>query len=231
MVSGHKPLYYNRIHYGGVNLKQVGIYQIRCDSTNKVYIGGSTDIAQRFRRHRHELNHNTHWIKEMQKDWNICGEDAFEFTIIKSCKEEELIRFEQDQLDGSKYSVYNVRKYVDSNKGVKLSDEARSKISIRMKGLLAGSKNPMHKSNYEYSDETRHKMSESHKGEKNHKFGKPNLCCQGENNVTAKLTKDDVLEIRELLHNGYSCTYLATKYSVSISNISSIKSRKIWKHI
>ncbi len=55
---------------------------------------------------------------------------------------------------------------------------------------------------------------------------------KGENNVKAKLTREQVLEIREIHLSGkLNGIGLAKKYSVNASTISSIILKKLWKHI
>lgn len=50
----------------------------------------------------------------------------------------------------------------------------------------------------------------------------------GETNGAAKLTEEQVIQIRQSTR---TLTELANKYSVSISALSMIKSRKRWKHL
>jgi group I intron endonuclease len=66
------------------------------------------------------------------------------------------------------------------------------------------------------SDETRHKISESHKGSKQ-------WC--------AKLTEDDVRQIKIDLAKGESHPSIAKRYGVDRSIISGINIGKIWRHV
>jgi|SRR6185503_9585571 len=54
---------------------------------------------------------------------------------------------------------------------------------------------------------------------------------KGENHPKAKLTKNDVLDIRKDYENGISMASMARKYSVSTVAIDYICKRKNWKHI
>jgi hypothetical protein len=54
---------------------------------------------------------------------------------------------------------------------------------------------------------------------------------KGQTNPFAKLTEDDVREIRVLLGFGMKGAELATRFSVSEGCVSNIKSRRNWKHI
>jgi hypothetical protein len=55
---------------------------------------------------------------------------------------------------------------------------------------------------------------------------------RGEANSHAKLTADNVLEIRRVMRSGnVTQSEMAKKYNVSISHIGSIKHRRTWKHL
>lgn len=54
---------------------------------------------------------------------------------------------------------------------------------------------------------------------------------RGETHPDAKLTEAQVLEIRERAANGEKQRNLASEYSISESNISSIVTRRVWKHL
>jgi hypothetical protein len=54
---------------------------------------------------------------------------------------------------------------------------------------------------------------------------------RGEEVSGSKLNKDDVIEIRRSFGYGYSMTYLANAYKVSISTISDALKRNTWKHL
>lgn len=57
---------------------------------NKVYIGQSKDIHNRWIRHKSELNNNKHINNHLQNAWNKYGEDCFLFIILEECLESEL---------------------------------------------------------------------------------------------------------------------------------------------
>lgn len=79
------------------------------------------------------------------------------------------------------------------------------------------------------------------KGEKNHRYGKKaseetkikmsESALKGEKNNSSKLTKSDVLKIRELSKEGMYLKDISQKFGVSKSNIFSVVNRKTWKHI
>jgi hypothetical protein len=59
---------------------------------------------------------------------------------------------------------------------------------------------------------------------------KPPLIC-GEANHMAKLTKQDVIEIRQLYDHGLSSPKIAKLFFVTKSTILAIVNRKIWRHV
>jgi group I intron endonuclease len=60
-----------------------GIYKIINNINNKVYIGESLDIYERWDKHKEDLNNNTHHSFKLQQDYNIYGKEHFNFEIIE----------------------------------------------------------------------------------------------------------------------------------------------------
>lgn len=54
---------------------------------------------------------------------------------------------------------------------------------------------------------------------------------KGSKNIKSKLKEEDVIQIKKLIHNGYTNIEIAKKYNVSPSTISDIKRNKIWSQI
>lgn len=61
----------------------MGVYQIKNNANNKVFIGSNLNIQAIFNRTKMELNYGTFRIKEIQKDWNEYGEDKFDFDVLE----------------------------------------------------------------------------------------------------------------------------------------------------
>lgn len=59
----------------------------------------------------------------------------------------------------------------------------------------------------------------------------PRPSTQGEKHVRAKITTQDVLEIRELRSNGYTYKDLAKKFNLGKTTISHITKKRNWKHV
>lgn len=78
---------------GGIAI--TGIYMIKNEINQKVYIGQSKNIAYRWIRHRYDLNNNCHVNSHLQNSWNKYGSKKFTFKIIEECNIEDLNNREQ----------------------------------------------------------------------------------------------------------------------------------------
>jgi hypothetical protein len=71
-----------------------GVYMILCLVNNKRYYGESNNVSARLSRHKSRLRSNSHEVLELQRDYNIYGEETFEFSPLwmekNSTKEERL---------------------------------------------------------------------------------------------------------------------------------------------
>lgn len=83
-----------------------GIYMIKNQYNDKVYIGQSKDIKHRWSTHRTELNANRHVNRHLQGAWNKYGANMFTFEILEECA--------QDQLDiKEKYYINLYNSYIN----------------------------------------------------------------------------------------------------------------------
>lgn len=73
----------------------IGIYMILNTVNNKVYIGQSRHLKERFSRHRRDLEAKTHHNEELQRDYNKYGAESFDFIVLQECEENELYELEQ----------------------------------------------------------------------------------------------------------------------------------------
>lgn len=59
------------------------IYGIRCRKSGRIYIGRTASpLNERFKKHVYRLNHNIHYSKEMQEDYNKYGRNNFDIYQI-----------------------------------------------------------------------------------------------------------------------------------------------------
>jgi len=77
-----------------------GIYQIRNMVDDRVYVGSSWNIPDRWKAHRLLLTRGNHHSRRLQKAWDKHGADVFVFEILEFCyKRHKLVKIEQDWLD------------------------------------------------------------------------------------------------------------------------------------
>lgn len=110
-----------------------GIYQIINTANGHSYIGSAVNIAQRWSHHRHNMRRGIHTNTHLQHAWNKYGEERFKFSVIGTCRPDDLIRMEQHLLDGCR-PEYNICLVAGSHLGLKYSSETRAKMSEARKG-------------------------------------------------------------------------------------------------
>ena len=104
-----------------------GIYKILNTQNNKIYIGSSKNILQRWRNHIRELESNSHKNMFLQEDWNKYGSNQFVFEILEECSEEERYIVEQNFLD-------DLFPYYRSGNGYNISEKStqRNETNVRL---------------------------------------------------------------------------------------------------
>lgn len=109
-----------------------GIYKIVNTINNKVYIGQSKHIKERWSEHKKGLRKNRHKNEYLQRAWNKYGESSFIHEIIEICDE--------FQLDEREIYYINFYDSMNSDKGYNLhsgglrhldcSESTRAKLRI-----------------------------------------------------------------------------------------------------
>lgn len=117
-----------------------GIYSIKNLVTNQLYIGSAININNRFKIHKKELRKNIHTNNKLQNSWNKYGEESFIFTpeeIVENKK--DLIKTEQEWLDvlWTSFNLYNICPTAGSCLGRRFSEESKEKMSKSHKGKPA----------------------------------------------------------------------------------------------
>jgi len=183
-------------------MKKSGIYCIENLKNGKKYIGQSVDLEKRKYEHFSSLKGNYHSNTHLQNSYNKYGKKNFKFRILLYCEPFELTRYEQFFVDYyTPELLYNVRlECVDSNLGMKHTEEARKRMSEAKHGknhpnygkrgkdapmygkhhseetkekisnALSGENSPMYRKYL--SKETKRKMSIAQRGENNPMYGK-----------------------------------------------------------
>jgi group I intron endonuclease len=62
--------------------RPMGVYQVRNTVNGKSFVGTSVDLPSILNRHRAALRFGGHTNRELQKDWNELGPEAFEFEVL-----------------------------------------------------------------------------------------------------------------------------------------------------
>lgn len=90
-------------------VNMIGIYSITCLANNKIYIGSSINIINRFKAHKTALNKNKHNNIYLQRSFNKYGLENFKFEILEECNKENILEKENYYMN-----LYNT---LLSNKG------------------------------------------------------------------------------------------------------------------
>lgn len=97
----------------------IGVYEIHNLVSGKKYIGQSINVEQRLSQHKYNLRNTIHTNERLQTDWQIYGENNFEFSILEYCDKENLnyleIYYIQKFNTFEKQNGYNLTKGGDYN--------------------------------------------------------------------------------------------------------------------
>jgi len=97
----------------------IGIYKIQSKTnSDRIYIGSSKDISDRWRLHISDLRKNRHHSIKLQRHYNKYGEEDLRFEILNECNLDNLIKKEQCYLNVFQ-PYFNICKIAKSRLGVK----------------------------------------------------------------------------------------------------------------
>lgn len=142
------------------------IYKIINIQNAKFYIGSSTVLTARWRKHTRDLRANKHHCPHLQSAWNKYGEDSFVFRVVEVVElQEQLAAAEQRWLNehhGQKH-CYNFAKYVDnSNRGVVRAESHKQALSAALTEFYKN--NPHHALGRQHSEESKQLMRSNRSG-------------------------------------------------------------------
>lgn len=209
-----------------------GVYMIKNNVNNKIYIGSSKNINKRWLAHKFILNNKKHCNKHLNSAWNKYGEDNFIFSVIEYEELDKLIEREQHYIDyydtTNKNIGYNIAPKAGTNLGWQPSKETRRKMSDSAKR-----KPPI-------SEETRKKLSIARRGNKNacrivsdeerKKISESHIRInRGEKNGMSITNRNEVIEMRNDYDNGMPISKIMVKYNKKNSFTYQIVKRLRWK--
>lgn len=152
------------------NKGKAGIYMLTNKLTCGIYVGQSIDLRKRFMKHFSLSYINSRKELIISRALIKYGYSNFSVTILEYCNESDLDVKEQYYFDKLN-PQYNIQKIAGgSSKGLKLSEETKSKISKSLKGVYAGEKAYWY--GRSMSEETKKLMSLKRIGELNPLYGK-----------------------------------------------------------
>ena len=140
-----------------MDAKKSGIYKIENLVNGYNYIGSAKNLSNRWGNHRRDLIRGIHTNKHLQNAWKLYGQNNFRFVVIEECEVHNLLEREQFFIDTVK-PEYNICAIAGNSTGIKHTDAARRNMSIAHKNQISWNKGK------KLSEETKAKMSIAHKG-------------------------------------------------------------------
>lgn len=222
-----------------------GIYIIKNKENGKCYIGKTEEsFKRRWWHHKGCLNGGYHSNKYLQHSWNKYGEESFSFEV--------LVTYEEG-LDLNELEIKLIKEYNSFEKGYnltiggegttghKMTEEAKRVIGIKNRENMTGKK---------LSEETKKKMSESHKGKIKTEEHRKNLSKSlkgkevkqetkdklrnaniGSKQANSKYTEELIYEVKVDLKNGYTPKMINEKYGIPTSYVYHIRDNRRWTHV
>lgn len=226
----------------------IGIYKITNKINGHAYIGLSTNIEDRFAYHKNSYNHKRESNKLLYIAFNKYGIKNFTFEILEECKVEELSEKEQYYITlyDTQKNGYNMTAGGEHNSGEshprhKLTEEDVIDIRIRYNNLER--KKEVFKDYQDRIGETG--FSKIWKGEtwknimpevytkENRQFHALHTANEGSANGRARLTEQDVYNIRLRRKNGEPLkeVYKDYKDRITKGSFSNVWTYQNWKNI
>jgi group I intron endonuclease len=205
-----------------------GIYLVVNKINNKVYVGSSNNIQQRWEQHRQMLNSEirNHHSDHLKLAWKKYGPENFEFKVLLALQNEKYLFFYEQfwiNIFSSLNSKFGYNSREAGPKG-KLSRETRQKIRKARLG-----KHHTEKTIQLISKNRKGKGAGRHLSEENRQ--KIKLANSGENNYRTNFTWKIINEIREASQDKkISHRKLSQKYNVATSTIQAIVENRTWRN-
>lgn len=172
------------------------VYKIICTDNGEIYIGSSSNFANRKRGHLYSLRKGTHHSPYLQRAFNKYGEGTFLFEVIESSIIlADLIKRETYYIKQLKPS-FNAEQPSPTRQGSKQSESCKAKVSAANRGR-------------KHSPAARIKIAKALEG---NKYGQGN---KNRRKITFKLKN----RIEELKKSGLGCRKIAAIFGVNKTTI------------
>lgn len=218
-----------------------GVYVITNLTNGKSYVGSSVNVRRRWDNHRRDLMAGRHPNRHLQAAWRKYGSLFFTFTVVECVDDRgELRQAEQmwiDAIGSCGEGGYNLTPTAGSLLGFRFTDEQKARVSA---ALIGKPKSTAHRANIwrnrEVTDEFRAHCAElgrmgAGKPKSAEHRAKIGSAQRGSKNHLAKLTEQNVRDLRARLANGERGRALAAEFGISEATVSEIKHGKKWQHV
>lgn len=224
---------------GGFNIRKrqdglyqtTGVYGIRDTLNNRIYVGQTLmNFGDRRDSHFSLLRNGKHACAEMQSDFTEHGEGAFEFVVLVQCGADTIDQHEARLIDHYQATGLAYNKCGGGRIGY-----VGAPVPEHAKRII-GEKNRVNGLGRRASEETKCKMSEARKGKKRGPMSEDqkhrmSVARSGENGPLAKLTEEQVIEMRRLRREeGLPWSELSRRFGVTGQCVADICNYKRWKY-
>jgi group I intron endonuclease len=183
------------------------LYKITNLINNQCYIGSSCNLVKRYYTHLNHIRTNKQSCTKLVRAVNKYKEDNFKFEIIAECPKEYVLKLEQWFIDNVN-PEYNICKIAGNTLGTKRTQETKIKKSTCQKEKWK---------NTDYRAKHLENLSKNWRSGILHKM--------------AKLTEEQVINIKKLLKEGFRIKQISDKLNVSYYSVQDISRGKTWKTI
>jgi group I intron endonuclease len=165
------------------NNKICGIYKITNTINNKVIIGQSVNILNRWKSYKGSLRSGHYSNQHLQEAWSKDGEQNFKFEVILECPKEDLNKEEKRLIKEYKTDNRNFGYNIEAGGNLHCSDETRKKLSESAK---------LRKGWFAMSEEQKKKISRTMKGHVCSKETKEKISHRTKNKKVSNETKKKI---------------------------------------